>query len=209
MRKKGGEINVKKGRKKGSDFSRKTSRECVEWQMDFLDSIQNPAKNLPCERDLMDGEARSCVENSRRESHDFRSNFSNREPFEIPAPWKRAGILLPLFFRPLLSLLSSIVLSVSSVGLFIFAVSKRVTDDGTMLIPPMWEPIVTRSVTAVERQRSYDFGPIRRDTRGEESIWKRAASHEYATSELLGLCVYGGGGEDLNGGTESSWLIGN
>lgn len=112
-----------------------------------LDSIVTlPAKNLSYARDLMDGEARSCVENSRRENHP-----KLFEPFEIGprTSTKRVGGPSTPFFSSLLPLsvyLRPLVSSAGSTGLFIFAASKRVTDDGTMLIiPPMWEPIVTRS----------------------------------------------------------------
>lgn len=79
-------------------------------------------------------------------------NFSNPRTVRNRAPYvyeARRGSFLPLFFSSLLPLsvyLRPLVSSAGSTGLFIFAASKRVTDDGTMLIiPPMWEPIVTRS----------------------------------------------------------------
>lgn len=116
-----------------------------------LDSIVTlPAKNLSYARDLMDGEARSCVENSRRENHPKLFEPGNRSksgPVRLRS--ESGGVLLPLFFSSLLPLsvyLRPLVSSAGSTGLFIFAASKRVTDDETMLIiPPMWEPIVTRS----------------------------------------------------------------
>lgn len=76
--------------------------------------------------------------------------FRTREPFEIgprTSTKRVGGPSTPFFFLPSPPLrLSPSSCLLGSTGLFIFAASKRVTDDGTMLIiPPMWEPIVTRS----------------------------------------------------------------
>lgn len=119
-------------------------------------SLPSPLKIYPeSARDLMDGEARSCVENSRRENHPktfptVRNRVARRSTRRDPG----GSFPTPFFLFPLFSLLPSppprpyrpLVSSAGSAGLFIFAVSKRVTDDGTMLIiPSMWEPIVARS----------------------------------------------------------------
>lgn len=146
---KGGAINAKKGRKKGKRFFLKC-RGKERMTNGSLDSIVTlPAKNLSYARDLMDGEARSCVENSRRENHPKLFEPGNRSKSGPVRLRSESGVLLPLFFSSLLPLsvyLRPLVSSAGSTGLFIFAASKRVTDDGTMLIiPPMWEPIVTRS----------------------------------------------------------------
>lgn len=95
---KGGEINAKKGRKKGKRFFLKC-RGKERMTNGSLDSIVTlPAKNLSYARDLMDGEARSCVENSRRENHP-----KLFEPFEIgprTSTKRVGGPSTPFFFLP-------------------------------------------------------------------------------------------------------------
>lgn len=177
-------------------------------------SLPSPLKIYPeSARDLMDGEARSCVENSRRENHPktfptVRNRVARRSTRRDPG----GSFPTPFFLFPLFSLLPSppprpyrpLVSSAGSAGLFIFAVSKRVTDDGTMLIiPSMWEPIVARSYRGREWQRPgfsrprflwYDY--IGEDRFGEETASRR---------EYIYIYTYPyGEGTELNGGTESS-----
>lgn len=151
---------MKRGRKKKRrtiflEMSRKRENDKWIFGLDRT-SLPSPLKIYPeSARDLMDGEARSCVENSRRENHPktfptVRNRVARRSTKRDPG----GSFPTPFFFIPSLLLLPSppprpyrpLVSSAGSAGLFIFAVSKRVTDDGTMLIiPSMWEPIVARS----------------------------------------------------------------
>lgn len=163
----------------------------------------------------MDGEARSCVENSRRENHPktfptVRNRVARRSTKRDPG----GSFPTPFFFIPSLLLLPSppprpyrpLVSSAGSAGLFIFAVSKRVTDDGTMLIiPSMWEPIVARSYRGREWQRPGFSRP--------RFLWyliilKRIdlEKNPLLVEDIyiyIYTCPYGEGTE-LNGGTESS-----
>lgn len=125
------------------------------WTRSYLPPL--PAKNLSRECERFDGwrGAIMCGKFAPRKSPENFSNRSKSGSEEIYEARSGGVLSYPFFFLfPLFSLLPSppprpyrpLVSSAGSGGLFIFAVSKRVTDDGTMLIiPSMWEPIVARS----------------------------------------------------------------
>lgn len=138
-------------------------------------------------------------------------NFSNPGTVRNRAPYvyeASRGSFYPFFFSSLLPLsvyLRPLVSSAGSTGLFIFAASKRVTDDGTMLIiPPMWEPIVTRSYRGsmtktriVRFWRSCDY--IRRI-----DLEKNQREPTLLVEDIYIRVRIGRRKGTLNGGTESS-----
>lgn len=134
--------------------------------------------------------------------------FRTREPFEIGprTSTKRVGGPSTPFFSSLLPLsvyLRPLVSSAGSTGLFIFAASKRVTDDGTMLIiPPMWEPIVTRSYRgSMTKTGIVRF--CRRDYIRRIDLEKNQREPTLLVEDIY-TCPYREEEGKLNGGTESS-----
>lgn len=101
-------LTVKRGRKKKRrtiflEMSRKRENDKWIFGLDRT-SLPSPLKIYPeSARDLMDGEARSCVENSRRENHPktfptVRNRVARRSTRRV-----RGGPFLPLFFYSLSS----------------------------------------------------------------------------------------------------------
>lgn len=151
---------MKRGRKKKRrtiflEMSRKRENDKWIFGLDRT-SLPSPLKNLSRECERFDGwrGAIMCGKFAPRKSPENFSNRSKSGSEEIYEASPGGSFPTPFFFIPSLLLLPSppprpyrpLVSSAGSAGLFIFAVSKRVTDDGTMLIiPSMWEPIVARS----------------------------------------------------------------
>lgn len=184
------------------------------WTRSYLPPL--PAKNLSRECERFDGwrGAIMCGKFAPRKSPENFSNRSKSGSEEIYEANPGGSFPTPFFLFPLFSLLPSppprpyrpLVSSAGSAGLFIFAVSKRVTDDGTMLIiPSMWEPIVARSYRGREWQRPGFSRP--------RFLWyliilKRIdlEKNPLLVEDIyiyIYTCPYGEGTE-LNGGTESS-----